>query len=367
MAIEAAARAIARGTFPAGSARAIGASQTMSAPGTHSTTTAAAVPSGSPSSHKRDMQGEHGTSSGGPNRAMSAEAVSNLCPPGAWGISTIDNLTPPLPNFTPHPASNPYRIEGCGFGDKPGEVWLTGVHYQPGATAAGSKWVAPSTPIHTDWVKLYIYQNHWSNTTIDVVVDPNASGFLDTDNVTLLVITANGQQFQTAGFSFLPIYEEQRLTSIPPSVLSQGVITLAQVNDAEGHPITNYIYSPSDGSLVLPGHTLAVGREDNTSSFPGGTDSFDFTGHFITHVPLFQAALPAQSCQAKDEKFSTDGNWQFTWTASPIKFNISWQEQSCTVGSVRSRSGTSTGSISIYAVDIYVLVPRGTSPWNSQQ
>jgi hypothetical protein len=375
--IIAAARTIRGGALSSNSSKSIsmaGGDKPMLTPGTAAGAPMMVQPAPAAPQRQDPVGGQHQPiSNGNLSRIGVAATQSTTCYPGHWGISEVDGFKPPLA-FGPQADWNPYRIEGCGFGNTPGQVWLTGVKYQPAASGGGGGInVAPrAIRLHPDWVKLDIYQNHWSNGTIDVVVDPNASGYLATDNtVTLLVITANGQQYQLTGFTFVPMYVEQKLAYVPQRVLAslwgggmqikQGAANLAQVTDANGNKVTSYIFSPSDGSGILPGHTLAVLREDNSAAFAGGTDAFDFTGLiFITQHPLYHADLSAQTCQSiypNTGKFSTSGNWLFTWTGSPVKFTISWQEQSCAIPSL------GTGSLSAYALDLYVLVPQGTMPW----
>lgn len=376
--LTAAARAITDGTFSSKNIALSAGDKPMLASGTPAGTSAPMMmqtPPTPPRSPNTGVENQRQPVSGAkPYQLGAAATQSTVCAPGSWGISAVDGFKPPLA-FGPQSDWNPYQIEGCGFGNTPGQVWLTGVKYQPttaGSSGGGINSLHRGFSLHPDWVKLDLYQNRWSNGTIDVVVDPNASGYLATDStVTLMVITANGQQYKLSGFTFVPMYVEQKLAYIPQRVLDslwgagklvqQGAANLAQVTDSKGNTVTSYIFSPSDGSGILLGHTLAVVRDDNSASFAGGTDSYDFTGLiFITQLPSpIQADLSPQTCQSLplNGQFSTNGNWLSTWTGSPVRFNVSWQEQSCTTANY------GTASLSAYALDFYVLVPRGTTPW----
>jgi hypothetical protein len=376
-AIMSAASAIRQGTFGDGSVLPVRPGQTMSAPGTGSAPRTLGGAAGASSAARVNSP----TSGAKLGTGLNASSFSKACAPGSLGIGNVDHQKPLYFIFSPLSSLNPYRIGGCGFGDKPGQVWLTGVrnaHAMPVTAGGNASQKFSYVGQHPGWMKLNVYQNHWSNWSIDVNVDPNTSGYLHTENVTLLVITADGHQYTATGCVFNPVFVEQRLTSIPQNLLvslmgassittiSQyaGAASLAQVSDAAGHRVTSYIFSPSNGSLVLPGHTLAVVRDDNTAPFPGGTDTFDFIGRlWITHVDLFHSSLSPQACQSllpPQAKYTTSGNWLFTWAGSPVKFTISWQEQSCT-------TGPSTGSASIYALDLYVLTARGVDPWTTWQ
>ncbi|HTS12731.1 MAG TPA: hypothetical protein VMH00_11485 [Candidatus Limnocylindrales bacterium] len=349
----------------------VGASQPMSATGRPGS------PSQPSSSASQNVRNQRGGAVASPIVAEPA-VHTEICPQNSYGISSIDNeKTPPV---GPAPAWNPIVIQGCGFGDAPGQAWLTGVHYQSVATRRPNQ----SFSIHPDWVELKVYQNRWTNGLILLCVDPNASGYYETDgSVTLVVTTAKGERYQATGLTFLPNYATKHLDSIPQnllttlmgasdishvSVTSQGVVALAKVNDAQGHPVETLIYSPSDGSGLLPGHTLAVVREAGSAPFQGGTDSYDFTGKmWIDSVQLFHANLTTQSCSSLfpwSTGVSTNGNWNFQWTGSPVKFNLSWQEQSC---GYAVQGQYVVAGVSIYALDLDGNYPVGTDPWGTGQ
>ncbi|HUJ32189.1 MAG TPA: hypothetical protein VLY23_12970 [Candidatus Acidoferrum sp.] len=333
-------------------------------------------PSQPSSSAKQNMHNQMGGAAASPI-ATAPAMKTDLCAQNAYGIATVDGeKTPPV---GPAAGWNPIVIQGCGFGDTPGQAWLTGVRYQAAATRRPNQ----SFSIHPDWVELKLYQNHWTNNTILVYVDPNLSGYYDTPGVTLVVTTAKGQRYQVTGLPFVPSYATEHLKSIPQNLLttlmgassiqqvetvSQGVVALAKINDAQGHPVETLIYSPSDGSGMLPGHTLAVVREDGSEPFSGGTDSYDFTGKmWIAGVQLFHANLTTQSCVSLfpwSNGVSTNGGWNFQWTGSPVKFNISWQEQGC---GYNVQGQHVTAGVSIYALDLDGNYPVGTDPWGTGQ
>jgi hypothetical protein len=116
--------------------------------------------------------------------------------------------------------------------------------------------------------------------------------------------------------------------------------------------------SPSAASLVLPGHTLAVVREDNAAAFPAGKDIFNLPNDIlpkafafqVSGIQLFSANLPPGACPNKSN-FSTSGNWSAAPTGSN-QYVVSWQEQGC-----------GNNGVSAYAVDVMVTGPKGVSPF----
>lgn len=265
-----------------------------------------------------------------------------------------------------------YTIHGCGFGNAPGAVYLMGVKQQ---TTPVQGFNTPPPSLHSDWVQFLIpgAQKHqtqmtWTDTQVQATVDPNTSGFYDSSSATLVVIPGGSTlpTIQAHNFSFLAARADQLLKSLPRTLVGGGgptqlkvmnsgsSLALAHVIDSSGHNVAAQTVVPSDGSLILPGHTLAVVREDNAAPFPANSDSFDFTpglapGFELKDVQFFHADLTPANCSSSGA-FSTNGNWNTSWYVS--RFHVAWQEQSC-----------SPNSISAYALDVTVEGPRGVSPF----
>ena len=143
--------------------------------------------------------------------------------------------------FTPIAQYNFYTIAGCSFGDK-------------GAAS-----------------KVYIYDKtgfqgmfdikYWSENVISVELDPKLAGFLDRDNVFLVVERADGKQAQASGYKFYAARQELELMSIPPQYarLEPG----QHGNDA---PVPATLHSPvnpnGDAKDAL-GKTLVVYRQSS--------------------------------------------------------------------------------------------------------
>jgi len=290
------------------------------------------------------------------------------------------------------PVSGPdgmFVIQGCGFGNTRGQVYLSGLHYasvSPTRTARG----VLGSPLARDSVSFQIAPNDWSDRQIVAQIDANASGFYDTTNITLVLKTANGQQYQVAGMNFLAAREDQPLKLLPkPPTCAQSTgyscvplgVSLATVNAVGLGPVQPEVESPSL-ALLQPGETAAVARETAASqfpipanpgrSFPGGTDTYQF--HFApgfqldphTGVQLRHATPDNSYCQTVGGVPSKSGNWSVTYT-SISSFQVSWEADDCwpnsTMTSGKPLDILNYASVSAYALEITVLGPRGVSPW----
>lgn len=352
----------------------------------------------SPVPNQVPMQTQSAMGSGiSPGMAQPARAVSTS--PSSM-TSRIGVMPRPLPctkpavadvdgangstSFTYLEPGKHYVIHGCGFGNQPGEVYLTGVS-RPKTSPVMSSPQYLGVHSHPGWIRLIPspgadpHQSQiWMDTEIQVIVDPNVGGFYDDfpGDATVLVIPAGGKaQIQSApGFGFWAARVEQLLPSAPvpgpgsfntkqPSRViganTQSWFTPAHLSDTKGNPVQANLLSPSAASLVLPGHTFAVVREDNGTQFAGNQDALDFApsllqlsyGFQVSRVQLFTASLTSASCNGSS--LSTNGNWNTIW---PNKYNsdqinVSWQEQSC-----------GQGGVSAYAMDVFVSGPRGIAP-----
>ena len=346
----------------------LGPSQTMSAPGQGNISTEPKAGMLAPQSGPVRHQGPAGDRTPQP-AAAKAPAPTKMC---MNGIATVDGQKYGV-MFAP--VSGPegtFVIQGCGFGTNAGEVYLSGLRYVPSG-ANPRRTILMSS----DRLPLRIAQNGfpgvqpgngkwqlgWSDRQIIVTIDPGASGYLDSDRVSLVVKAASGQVYTATGFRFYAAREQQKLTSIPSNAIIPG-----SSYDTAGHLAAANILSPSAASLVLPGHTVAVVRDDNSATFPGGVDTLDLSrslppGFQPLSVQQFNAALTSAGCQSVPPgggKFTTNGNWNVTKTGAAT-FLIYWQEQSCATQSTNGPN-VSIGSVSTYALDITVIGPRGVDP-----
>jgi hypothetical protein len=351
-----------------GSAPLLGPSQTMSAPGQPSLATGPQAAMLSPQTGPVRHQSPGADRTPQPAAAR-APAPTQVC---MNGIASVDGQKSGVVFMPISGPEGTFVIQGCGFGTKPGEVYLSGLHHPPSASNARRNILA-----FPDRLSLKLAQNGftggqpgqgkwqlgWTDHQIIAVIDPATGGYFDTDNVSLVVKTATGQLYTAAGFRFFAAREQQKLASIPSKAITPG-----SSYDTAGHALVANILSPSAASIVLPGHTVAVVRDDNAAAFPGGTDTLDLSnslapGFQVIAVQQFNAALTSGQCQSIPPgggHFTSNGNWNVTGTGGG-GYMISWQEQSCATQST-SGPNTSIGSVSAYALDITVVGPRGVNP-----
>ena len=320
------------------------------------------------------------------NPGSTATKIGNMPPPMACmhsGVSDVNGVTGTTNAIIFLEPGKHYVIHGCGFGNQPGEAYLTGVSRQNTPSARYTPQYL-GRQLHPGWIPLLPalgadpHQSQvWTDTEIQVVVDPNASGFYDNYWSASVVVIPSGSKQQllsVAGFGFWAARVEQILTSVPvpgssgsvnakqPSPITIATssywYTLVNVGDVQGNAVKANLLSPSAASLVLPGHTLAVVRDDNSGSFPGKQDAFDFSpsvlnltnGFQPSQIQLYTASLSPGMCTA-GSNFSTNGSWN-TAPGAPYQYAVSWQEQSC-----------GNNGISAYAIDVTVIGPRGVTPF----
>lgn len=83
-------------------------------------------------------------------------------------------------------------------------------------------------------------------------------------------------------------------------------------------------------------------------------------------VQFYHADLPKGACiyvPPGNAQYTASGDWGVDdshWG----EYDVSWQEQSCT--STSAGAGGHTQSVSVYALDITVVGPRGVTPWRWQ-
>ncbi len=369
----------------AGSTPLIGAGKTMSS------VSIGSGPSATPSNAQSGPMRHQAPSSPPQRIGAQTPAPTQVC---MAGIASVDGQKSGI-LFSPVPGTEGmFVIQGCGFGITPGEVFLTGPQYAP-MLASTTRGLLGSATVR-DRVSFQIAPNErsdapngWSDRQIVVQIDPNASGFYDAKNVTLMVKTAGGQQYQASGFNFSAAREAQVLASLlePQGCTPQSAgpacvpigVKLGSANSSVG-PIRPDVESPSM-SLLDPGETIAIARETSRPSIPsaanspltfaGGTDIYQF--HFApgfeldphTAVQLRHATADSSYCQSVNGVYSKNGNWIVNYT-STSSFQVSWEEEGCW-----PKAGTTTGnfldyaSVSAYELRITVLGPRGVSPWQS--
>jgi len=373
---------------PKGSAPMLGPSHTMSSSGTQNartslTPTATQVNPPREPAAQRPPTGREPA----PQPLGRAPLPTQMC---RDGIATVDGAANGV-WFSPVAGQDgQFVIQGCGFGNMPGEVYLSGLQFPKGRFRShGGGAINPGAPMFPDRVVFQIPANGWSDRQIVVQIDAHAGGLYDTNNVTLNVKTANGQVYQANGMNFLAAREDQRLKGLllPPGCTPKSTgavcvpigVHLAKVNSAAG-VVTPQAESPSM-NLLRPGDTIAVEREiawfhspipaAPGASFPAGTDAYQLSlapGFQLdpsTGVGLRHASVDGSYCQSVNGVYSNRGQWAVNYT-STSSFEVSWEEEGCwpktAITNGNSVDVLNYASVSAYELQITVLGPRGVSP-----
>jgi hypothetical protein len=248
--------------------------------------------------------------------------------------------------FTPRAPDNHYRVEGCGFGNKAGEVWLEPDHRD---LLSGT---APQP------IKVQLDQAaSWSDKEIDFHLDPHLSGIADSP-VTLVVHLRDGRRAELPGCRFIAV----RGQPIPLKTLVASWAKL-EATTAFSRPIQQLEYvSPLVGGEELPrdaaGMSALVVRSD-PDAFIGAADSYDFSalapGWVVDGIQIQSYSV---TCPGDVTSTHQVGNWNATF--DPNGFSVSWASSSCLsfIPPIFRFAMTS----SQYAIKIWVVGPAGTEP-----
>ena len=222
--------------------------------------------------------------------------------------------------FTPDPQFNQYTIQGCKFGDTQGQAYIYG-------------------PFAAGQVALQI--EFWSDTQIVAKVNPQVTGELDQNNVTLVVVPSGAPMVQKTGFKFYAMRETTLLAKIPRSMLD-----LRPLTDETGSPVVQVYSSPAGQGLV--GMSAGIERS-SPGLFLAGNDYYDFKdlkpGFFPESVQVKYYPLPGR-CNVY---FVERGTWYTEWKGDS-GLVVGWMMQHC------------HQSYSYYGLSVWVSGPRGVSP-----
>lgn len=261
---------------------------------------------------------------------------------GQNGGTAIRSITP-TPRFTTIPELNRYTIRGCGFGAQPNAVFLKG-------------------PFRSGTPNMFV--EFWSDTAI-VASMSQISGEPDISGDVTLVIEPQGYPrtpaIQATGFSFYAAREETPLAIYPRSR-----ILLQPIRDVAGN---NVPASPQTGDGWHIPNPLYVTRVGN-APFGSAQDIFDFRqlspGFYLDKYqwsyvdPGANAGLCAPDGQGQ-MTITTNGQWSFVWDSS-YRLHATTQEQLCHYTNPKVNI-TSDSSFSIYSIVVWVVGPKGLSPW----
>ena len=333
-----------RMAMPQGQPGNIGPSHTMSAPGGGGTGSQMA------SAARPIMRGPAavGPTGGTPNKYGVAPANGVLhCAQGPPRISTVTEMAPGKAAtqqvvFTPD-IDTEYVISGCGFGNTPGQIYLTGGFQTNGGKVAMVPFHPFTGPITGSSGTSGGWEIHWTDEQIEASVDSNVSGELDEGSVTLVIEPAGGAPLQAGwGFDFYarrgsPVM----LPQIPQSAFSHDTVFAAFGG-----------YSSPGGAWMLKNTTVEVLRAGNFNPSYGYSITPDvFTinlkpGFVIYSVSGAYAATP-NSVGGKPYRVSLSGN--------QVVVNYPMAQI------------TAQYWFSLYGLKVFVVGPIGVSnPWAGQ-
>jgi hypothetical protein len=303
----------------------------------------------------------NGSQSPGTPSSTVTSASHAMCPPN---ISTISGM--PTTVFSPSELFNPYTIKGCGFGNGLGKAYLTGPFYggkvQLIVQGTGGNQRAPARAL-------------WTDTAIVVKVDPNVTGEMDQENVTLVIEPAGGgAPIQKSGNQFLAGREDVTLQTIPQTAVQfyNGIITGA--GGKKTGPLTPSGSTTTTLSVTTPellyftpsqspaGLSAEVFRGGTTSFFSPGSDLFDMSGlargFLAESFQLHQAADPTGCDKGTG---GSEGSWNATWSGTNIR--VGWKEFQCHLPWM----GGGPDVWSEYSLSVTVKGPRGIDPWTGRR
>lgn len=270
-----------------------------------------------------------------------------MCAQGPPRISTVTEIAPGKAatqqvEFTPD-IDTEYAISGCGFGNTPGQIYLTGGFQTNGGRVAMVPFHPFTGPITGSSGTAGGWGTHWTDQQIEASVDPNVSGEIDERSVTLVIEPTSGAPLQAGwGFDFYarrgsPVM----LPQIPESAFSHDTVFAAFGG-----------YSSPGGAWMLKNTTVEVLRAGNFNPSYGyhiTPDVFTINlkpGFVIYSVSGAYAATP-NSVGGKPYQVSLSGN--------QIVVNYPMAQI------------TTQYWFSLYGLKVFVVGPIGVSnPWAGQ-
>jgi hypothetical protein len=248
--------------------------------------------------------------------------------------------------FTPRLGDNDFRIEGCGFGSKPGEVRLV-----PRSGVASLE--AEMRPIALQLEGL----GAWSETEIDVRLDPRLAGLPDL-TTELVVRLANGREVKVDGCRFVAVRGEP---VVMKTVAASWVKLSATTTESGPIRELEYLSPPAQGAEV-PSAALGMSAMVVRSApdpFADGTDVYDFSalnpGWVVESVQIQRYSV---DCPGDVTRATEPGDWSTSFDAHG--FTLKWTSSTC-FSFIPPMFRFSMDS-SEYAVKVWVLGPIGTEP-----
>ena len=251
--------------------------------------------------------------------------------------------------FTPRVSDNHFRIEGCGFGAKAGDVRLE---------AEGQ---VTSLESSTRTIALQLENaDAWSDEQIDAQLDPRISGIPDS-SVALVIQLADGRRAELSGCRFIAIRGEPTMLKR----ISTSWVKLSATTTSFGSIRQLEYVSPACYGEDFPGNAAsasAIVVRSDADPFAAGSDAFDLPmlnpGWVVENVAIqnYVATCPGDVTHA-----AQSGDWSTSFSAHG--FTVAWASNTC-VSFIPPMFRFSMSS-SQYAVKVWVTGPIGTEPLRS--
>jgi hypothetical protein len=249
--------------------------------------------------------------------------------------------------FTPIQDYNSYTITGCLFGNQSGHAYLIG-------------------KFRAQQINLQI--QYWTDNEIDARVDPNISGELDQDNVSLVIAPAGAAQMKAPGFKFMAARSDPAvlLPSIPSSWAKLQPVSVTLPNHFYPQTVPVSYSSPANVPQAT-GDSAFVSRYFG-QKFPTGADNYDFSqlasGWTTDSMQLL--TFDGNYCPWVVTYKESFGNAFVEWIGDNIR--VFWSDTSCsgflpdpfTPLNYSNRTG------SYYALNVWARGPRCTDPYNGK-
>jgi hypothetical protein len=248
--------------------------------------------------------------------------------------------------FTPRLSDNHFRIEGCGFGTKPGDVRL-----EPEGQFS-------SLRSSTQNISLQLENDRsWSDDQIDVQLDPRLSGIPDSW-VTMVIQLADGRRAELPGCRFIAMRGDPTLLKR----INTSWVKLSATTTSSGSLRQIEYASPAFDGEEIPGDASSASAfvvRSDADAFAAGSDVFDFStlnsGWIVESVAIknYVATCPGDVTHA-----AQSGDWNTIFNAHG--FTVAWATNTC-VSFIPPMFRFSISS-SQYAVKVWVTGPIGTEP-----
>jgi hypothetical protein len=252
--------------------------------------------------------------------------------------------------FTPIPEWNLYTVKGCGFGMKPGNIYLEG------------PFASGQVPL------MFPSPKDWSDTAIVAQLNPQLSGESDHDNVTLVIQPQGGAPLRVSGFKFYAARETVLLEKIPQRVVqfSGPALSSAQpLPNSTSNLKLGFYASYFTPSHATPPASADVGRAKVYEPTPSpdvlvpGSDYYDFSalspGFHPNSMQLAYASDSFSIGQQSLPSCPSSGDWKAQWDGNNIR--VSWKVLHC--GGWGPQLDKSD-----YSLSVWVTGPRGVDPWS---